>query len=145
MTLYFNTLSPFEAKFTVNIANASTYTGIWTMSLRSELTHTSPVLQSESQVGMDLSIDVVSSNERSTTFQFSNNYAWADMKNNFKDGIYVYQIGLKTEGEEIIFTPVISGVAKVITGAGENPNRNIVSYQSNNEDNSGFVYYSENL
>lgn len=146
MTLYFNTTVPSQSLVTFNISNAAELLPagcLWTLSLRSELTHTSPVLQGESQVGMDMTLELVSSNERSSTFQLSYNYAWFDMRDNFKDGIYVYQVGWKDAAYD--FFPLISGVAKVITKAGEDPNRNIVSYESNNEDNSGFVYYSENL
>ena len=147
MTLYFNTTQPNQSKFTVNIANATDILpagGLWTLSLRSQLTHTSQINdQGERQLGHDLAIEVVSSNERSTTFQISYNYAWVDMRDNFKNGIYICQIGWKTG--TLDFVPYISGVAKVITKAGEDPTKDIVTYTSNNEDNSGFVYYSEKL
>jgi len=149
MTLYFIPDPGYStAKFTVNISNASQVIpdgNVWAISLRSELTHTSPVFQTESQIGLDLGLVVVSSNERSTTFEFSNIGGWHDMKNNLKNGIYIYQIGWYETSGSRPFTSVLSGVAKVITSAGQDPTKDIVSYTSNNEDNSGFVYYSETL
>lgn len=145
MTLYFTT-APDENtnRFTVSIPNANIAPyGIWTLSLRSQLTHVSPVLQAESQLGMDLDIVPFETNDRYTTFRFSNNFAWFDMKNYLKNGIYYYRIGIKED--DLNFIEYITGVAKVITQASLDPAKEIVKYNSNNEDNSGFVFYSDTL
>lgn len=144
MTLYFTTV-PGEAtnEFTVSIPNAPNDLGIWTLSLRSQLTHISPVEQAESQLGMDLDIVPLETNDRYTTFRFSYNYAWAEMKNYLKNGIYYYRVGIKEN--DLNFIEYIQGVAKVITQASLEPSKEIIKYNSNNEDNSGFVYYSNTL
>lgn len=144
MTLYFTSALPSETnRFTVSIPNAPTDLGIWTLSLRSELTHVSPVLQAESQLGMDLSIVPLETNDRYTTFKFTNNYTWAQMRQYLKNGIYYYRVGIKED--DLNFVEYIKGVAKVITQASLEPSKEIIKYNSNNEDNSGFVYYSDTL
>lgn len=148
MTLYFTTTSPGipPAPFTVSIANADQVLPagkLWTLSLRSELSKVNPATQGEEQFGHDLTLNPIETNDRYTTFRITNNAQWASMRDNFKDGIYVYQIGWIDE--LYAFTPYMTGVAKVITKAGQDPTKDVVSYQSNNEDNSGFVYYSDTL
>ena len=145
MTLYFTDRPGYATnEFTASIPNADTAPiGIWTLSLRSELTHVSPVLQAESQLGMDLTIVPLETNDRYTTFQFTNNYTWTQMTEYLKNGIYYYRIGIKKD--DLSFEEYITGVAKVITQASLDPDKEIIKYNSNNEDNSGFVYYSDTL
>lgn len=148
MTLYFTTIPGLQTNsFTVSIPNADQQllpNCVWNLSLRSELTHVSPVFQSESQIGMVIDIVVGETNDRYTTFEISNNAQWLQMRDYLKDGIYIYQI-IQVNGLTNEIHPWQSGVAKVITQAGLEPTKDIVKYTSDNEDNSGFVYYSDTL
>jgi len=129
-----------------NIANATNIPldGVWTISLRSKLSHVSPLIgQPENQLGLDLTINVVTSNDRYTLFEMSNNPFYNDMQNSLKEGIYNYQIGIKKA--DLSFEAYETGVTQVYTNASSEPTKEIVKYTSNNEDNLGFVYYSDTL
>lgn len=145
MAIYFTTEA--NRYFTANVQNAQDILpagALWTLSLRSKLSHVSPVYgQTESETGLDLSIDVVNSNDRYTTFRLSNNINYDAVKNALKNGVYTYQIGWKTD--TLTFVPLVSGVTQVFTQASIDPAKEIIKYTSTNEDNSGFVYYSDTL
>lgn len=145
MTIYFNNTVT-DSKFTTSISNVNDLIPLGydvVLSLRSMLTHNNLVLQDETELG--LKITVVETNDRYTTFEFTNTADFQNLRDNLKNSICVYQIGYTEQVTPTTFTAIQTGVAKVVTIADQQPTKKIVEYTSTNEDNSGFSYIPDTL
>lgn len=142
MTLYFDGPGTSEDLFTISVPNVPN--AIWKLLLSSEYAKKLEPQDPDVVVPWNsLDLSVVETNDRYTTFQFSNNANYIYIKDNFFNGIYNIKIGraIGTENEEYIY----EGTAKVITEASQDATKNIKKYESDDETNSGYVFYSETL
>lgn len=140
MTLYFQDST--QRRFTVSVPNVEDT--LWHLLLSGEYPHKlEPKDVVEPAPWNQLDLSVVETNDRYTTFQVSNNIYYRTIRDNFYNGIYNIKIGkeIGQTGEEYIY----EGTVKLITQASQDASRNIKKYESDDESNSGYVFYSQNL
>ena len=143
MTLYFIGPHPNENPFTISVPNIELGT-IWRLLLSGEYPHKlEPKTPGAVEPWKALDLTVVETNDRYTTFAVSFNANYITIRDNFYNGMYNIKIG--TDIDQIGERYIYEGTVKLITGASQDSTRNIKKYESDDESNSGYVYYSEKL
>lgn len=141
MTLYFDGPGTGDDLFTISQPNLS---GQYKLLLSSEYAHKlTPKDPDEVLPWSALDLTIVETNARYTTFKLSNNTYYQQIRDNFYNGVYNIKIGkaIGTPEEEYIY----EGTVKLITAASQDATKNIKKYESDDETNSGYVFYSDRL
>jgi len=142
MTLYFDGPGTPQDYFTISVPNLPT--AVYTLLLSSEYTKKlEPKAPDAIEPWNAIDCSVVDTNDRYTTFEMALNANYEEIKDTFRNGIYNIKIGVNmgTVNQEYIY----EGTAKVITAASQDAAKNIKKYESDNETNSGYVFYSDTL
>lgn len=143
MTLYFDGPTNDSDTFTISVPNVDTQE-IWRLLLSGEYPHKlEPKDPDAVEPWKAIDLTLVETNDRYTTFKPALNANYIAIKDNFYNGIYNIKIGADIDqiGERYIY----EGTVKLITAASEDATRNIKKYESDDESNSGYVFYSEKL
>ena len=142
MTLYFQDSGANGARFTVSVPNIGG--GFWTLLLSSQYSkHLEPGSPTDNDPWNRIDLQIVETNDRYTTFQPANNVYYHQIRENFYNGVYNIKIGTDLATENPVY--IYEGTAKLLTGASEDATKNIKKYESDDETNSGYVFYSDRL
>lgn len=142
MTLYFDGPGTSDDLFTVSVPNVEDV--LWHLLLSSEYSKKLEPKDPDSvEPWSAIDLSVVETNDRYTTFRMSNNSFYQEIRDNFYNGIYNIKIGADIGQIEERY--IYEGTAKLVTAASLDTSKNIKKYESDDETNSGYVFYSENL